>query len=460
VEKEFELTITSGAENYQIFQQENGFAKITLKGNFTAKKEFLDENAKVVVHLIDEDNAGALVIPPVTAQVNGNEWSATFNAPAGGLYAIRTYLRSDVRDERTGDAVHHIGVGDIYLIAGQSNAEGHSKRGINDPVSMQVHMFGLNKKWDIASHPLSDCTGSEYKCFKDRTLVAYHTPWLQFAKIVISKVGYPIGLLPSAIGGVPLSVFDKREDGKLYDDMMEIVKNAGGKIKGVLWYQGCSDCNPQRSVTYFERFKYVCDEMRKELKFDVPIITVQLNKQTWFSDLANIPAAGENWATVREAQRKAAHEIKDVYIVPSIDLQLCDTIHNQPYSNMVIAERCAHVALKYIYGKNNPCESPDIEKAVLVESNKVKLYFNNVYDAIVTDYYSLTLPFEVKDANGKQGVISYDCAGDNTITLQFENDIVLPATIGCTKFTESGFVPYDCATRLPILCFANVEIEK
>ena len=47
MEKEFELTITSGAENYQIFQQENGFTKITLKGNFTAKKEFLDETKRL-----------------------------------------------------------------------------------------------------------------------------------------------------------------------------------------------------------------------------------------------------------------------------------------------------------------------------------------------------------------------------------------------------------------------------
>lgn len=460
MEKEFYLTITSGAENYQIFQQENGFATITLKGDFYAKEEFFDKNSKVVVHLIDENNAGAFVIPPVLAEVDGNKWSATFDAPAGGLYTIRTYFRSDVRDERTGDVIHHIGVGDIYLIAGQSNAEGHSKRGIYDPVSMQVHMYGLNKKWDIASHPLSDCTGSEYKCFKDRGLVAYHTPWLQFAKIINSKVNYPIGLLPSAIGGVPLSVFDKREDGKLYDDMMEIVKNAGGKIKGVLWYQGCSDCREGLCNTYFERFKYVCGEVRKELGYDVPFITVQLNKQTYFADVSNYQIAGENWITVREAQRKAAHEIKDVYVAPSNDLALCDTIHSQPYSNMVIAERCAHMALKYLYGKNNPCEAPDVTKAVLIDGKYVQLYFDNVYDSISTDYYSLTLPFEVKDVIGKQGCINYECPGDNTIILEFKNDITLPAKIGCTRYTESGFVPYDNATRLPILSFADVPIEK
>ncbi len=453
----FNLKINSGAENYQIFQHQNGFAQITLRGTVFMCEEIREANARVVVHLIDE-NSSSLVIPPVVAEINGNDWCATLDAPIGGLYTIRTFLRSAIRDERTGDIISHIGVGDIYLIAGQSNAEGHTKRGISDPVSMQVHMFRLNGKWDIASHPLSDCTGSKYNCFKDRKFVGYHTPWLQFAKLVNSKVGYPIGLLPSAIGGVPLSVFDKREDGKLFDDMMEIVRAAGGKIKGILWYQGCSDCNENLCGTYFERFKYICGEIRKELGFEVPIITVQLNKQTYLSNIANINAAGENWAIVREAQRKAAKEIEKVYIVPSIDLQLCDTIHNQPYSNMVIAERCANIALKHIYGGNNPCEAPDIEKAVLIDKKKVALYFNNVYDAIATDFYSLSLPFEVKDENGKQGIVDYECTGDNRIILEFEKEITLPAVVGCTKLTESGFVPYDYTTRLPILCFNNVEI--
>lgn len=39
------------------------------------------------------------------------------------------------------DTIHHIGVGDLYVIAGQSNAAGYGKDSIYNPSEIEVHLL-------------------------------------------------------------------------------------------------------------------------------------------------------------------------------------------------------------------------------------------------------------------------------------------------------------------------------
>ena len=126
----------------------------------------------------------------------------------------------------------------------------------------------------------------------------------------------------------------------------------------------------------------------------------------------------------------------------------------------MIGERLANVALHHIYGKTILCDAPDIEGAYLKDADTVCLQFENVYDAIATDYYfAEALPFVLEDAAGKHYLKDYTCPGDNTILLHFKEPIVLPAKIGCIKYSESGFMPYDLATRLPVIPFKDLMIS-
>ena len=450
------VAIEKGPQNWQILQQKDGFADVSLAGTIEILEEIMEKSPRVVVQLLDE-NSGANMIPPVITEIINGRWQTSFLAPLGGLYTIRTFLRYGERDMLRGDIISHIGVGDLYLIAGQSNAEGNGKNSVYDPISDKVHVLKLNGRWDIASHPLNDNTDSKYGRY---IAVGYHTPWLQFAKILNARLGYPIGLIPSAQGGVPLSFWDKSENGELFDDMMDIVKIAGGRIKGILWYQGCNDTGSKaKRTTYFTRFKKVCGDIRNTLNDTIPFLTVQLNKTTYFGN-ADREEIATQWADIREAQRKAMHEIENVYMVPSIDLTVCDTIHNSSFSNLVIGERIANTALHYIYGQSVLCDAPDIESAYLKDTKTVCLVFKNVYDAIATDYYFAdALPFVMESENKKYYIKDYTCPGNNTILLRFQQDVTLPATIGCTKYSESGFMPYDLATRLPIIPFSDVNVD-
>ena len=237
------VIIEQGPQNWQILQQKNGFAQAQLSGSVLVESwDLACEDAVVILRVLDE-NTNARVTAPVLVKPIDGKWSATLEIPAGGPYRIESYFRYNQFGEKRGDRRFHIGVGDVYVIAGQSNAAGNGKDAVDDPISMDVHMFRMSGTWDIASHPIHDGTDAQFPLSQDRTQ-AGHSPWLTFGKTLAKNLGYPIGLIPTAVGGVPLSMWDRAVDGCLFDNMLEIVRQAGGEVKGILWYQGCSDTSP------------------------------------------------------------------------------------------------------------------------------------------------------------------------------------------------------------------------
>lgn len=89
------------------------------------------------------------------------------------------------------------------------------------------------------------------------------------------------------------------KDGDLYLNMIEKIHQTGGKYAGILWYQGCSDTNPEPASQYLEHFRAYAEAVRAELGCEIPIFTMQLNRQiNGIND--------ECWGIVRDAQANVA----------------------------------------------------------------------------------------------------------------------------------------------------------
>lgn len=453
--------IEKGPQNWQILQQENGFATVTLAGSVVVEDEIAATEDPVVVIRVTDENTNARVAGPFIAKPRNWKWEAEIQIPAGGPYKIETYLRYHVYCELRGDRIFHIGVGDVYLIAGQSNAVGVGKDSVNDPVSPDVHMFRLCGHWDMASHPLHDSTDTLFPLSRERCQTG-HSPWLNFGKLLARHLGYPIGLIPGTKGGIPLTDWDRSEGGPFFDNALKILAASGtGKIKGILWYQGCNDaCEEHLRDTYYERFVRVCADFRSTFGADLPILTVQLNKvvSTKNSGTEN---GGYGFSLVREAQRRAMHELAHVYMVPSVDLMVCDGIHNGAPANMVIGERLANVALHYLYGKPILCDAPDIDRAVQEGPKTVTLYFNHVYDMIWGDLNQTEkLMFSLTDEAGRITPCDYNCPGGNCFRLEFDREIAGDAVLSCDGYNDTGLMPYDIFTYLPIIPFHGVKVIR
>lgn len=453
------VIITKGPQNWQILQQKNGYAEIELEGVISLDSNLFEyPDWHIIIRVVDEIS-NARILPPIKVRPEDNFWCAKFNIPTGGPYRIETLFRFNRHGEKSGDRILHLGVGDVFVIAGQSNAMGVGKDHIIDEPSINVHMFRYSGNWDIATHPLNDSTNSKFDLTIEGAQVG-NSPWIAFAKKLNKALGYPIGLIPSAVGGIPLANWDRAEDGKHFANMLEIVKKSGSEIKGVLWYQGCNDADSGLGNTYFERFKRVVRDFENEFYDNIPILTVQLNKIVCTKEM-DANKRSENYAELRAAQLRAKNEIENVYIVPSIDQMVCDGIHNTSGACVVIGERVANIALKYIYGKQIICDAPEIVGAYKENEYTVSLEFKNVYDCIFADLNRTeTLMFRMKDANGKTAPIDYKCNGGNTMTLIFDREIKGEAYIDCSGYNETSLMPYDLYSYLPVIPFGKIKIEE
>lgn len=177
------VIIEKGPSNWQILQQKDGFAEITLSGRAASE----GEDCQISIHVYDENDRTDVISPVYVSLDARGRWNAKLKVPAGGMYSIATYLRKGERDALRGDGIFHLGIGDVYVIAGQSNAFGTSKDNIEDRISENVHLFRLNGTWDIATHPLHDSTGAIFPELYNES--AFHSPWLAFARLISEKTG-------------------------------------------------------------------------------------------------------------------------------------------------------------------------------------------------------------------------------------------------------------------------------
>ena len=449
-----DVFIDYGLCDWEIKQNHNGFSEINVGGRYEFKKESDGEeiptnNPQVMVRVVNEETDEPITEWSKAASDSG-KWNISLKIPIGGPYRLSTILKfydnSDWWIERnpSGDDIHHFCVGDIYLIAGQSNAVGVGRGVLTDSPVMGVHVLRNCKKWDIATNPFYRKRG-------------FHGPFLSFAKYLKKSLNCPIGLIPCAYGGSQLCDWLKTESGHWYDEMIKVITSNHIDIKGILWYQGCSDAAWGDPTDYLERFKQLVENVRCDLNNKMPIITFQLNRHT---DDAN-KETDDNYDYVRECQRRAAREISDVFIVPTIDSgKLTDGIHNSRAANVLLGERAALLALNIIYNKGLDFFAPDIESARLVAENTVKLEFSHVSDCLMAFHVAASdLPIMVEDVNGVNQITDYDIT-KNTILLYLKNKVQGKCTVKCQYGRNPKGYIQDIGKQMPILCFSNMVVEE
>ena len=249
------VVLTQGPMDWQIVQQdEHGHGRLEIGGRWA-----IDVPGRVEVRLVREDTSA-----PVSASLDwqGAEtrddgtWSATLESiPAGGLYRLETRVSAvdapAYEWSCRGDMRHFLGVGDLWVIAGQSNSAGYGRDAVEDPPELGVHVFRNSGKWSVAAHPLNESTDTAHPVNREGANPG-HSPYLAFAKAVRRETGVPIGLVQTALGGSPLSQWNPTEPGDsvLFDNMIHCVGLVGGGVRGILWYQGESDGGPGIADTY------------------------------------------------------------------------------------------------------------------------------------------------------------------------------------------------------------------
>jgi hypothetical protein len=164
----------------------------------------------------------------------------------------------------------------IYLLIGQSNMAGRGVvEAIDTITNPNIWMFNKEEKWVPAKEPLAF----------DKPAVVGVGPGFAFAKeILAAGKNITVCLVPSAVGGSRIDVwkpgaYDESTKTHPYDDAIRRIKAAmlSGELKGIIWHQGESDTNPERTATYETKLRELIQRFRTELnKPDLPFIVGEI----------------------------------------------------------------------------------------------------------------------------------------------------------------------------------------
>ena len=443
------VRITYGVSSWQVFARKNGQALVTLGGSYRREQGSIKagiRSATPVVRLVRESD-NSLVYNWVAAHtVTDDTWEAEIVIPAGGLYRVETCL--DTVSEKTGehwmfrgDIRTHIGCGDVFVIAGQSNAAGYGKGVAFDAPDMRVHVKRNSGVWDMATHPLNDSTDA-YDCPNAPMSILGTSPFLSFGKRHADYTGCPVGLLPTAQGGTSIKLWDPR-GGILFKNMISKIQRLDN-VTGILWYQGCTDAMNGEAEGYFDSFLRLVNATRRILKWDIPFYTFQIN--AYLADKNNA-----DWGIVKEAQRRAAREIPGVYLLPTTGFDLADDIHNSALSNVRLGEQLADLV-------NRDVKAPDLESAH-IENGNIVLKFSNVAGKLYKrDQTAYGSGFKIEDEAGEVPACDIRTLED-TIILKPSRPLGGSAFISYEyEATPAPFPIMDDVTYLSVIPFYKVKI--
>ena len=424
------VEIITGLQDWQVLQRHEGKAKATLKGRWELEKGLCRDWWKRLRSRLPESISSS----------SWWGWRADITLPQGGPYRLETSL--DAVSKATGehwmfrgDIRVHIGVGDVFCMAGQSNAAGYAKGLAFDPPDVRVHLQRNSGKWDMAAHPMNDATDAA-DCVNAPMSVTGTSPFLSFGRRYADYTGLPVGLVQAAQGGSPMARWDRRRNGDLYRNMAAKIQAAGG-VRAILWYQGCADADQENAAAYADSFARMAEDTRRELGWEIPFFTFQLNRYETQPDAAA-------WGKIKEIQRQAALNLEKVWILPTAGIPQGDEIHSSAAGNVMLGEMLARQAHGALNG-GPAFEAPDVTEARM-EGEKIRLTFRNTN-------------FQLTDEQGENAVQNV-AAQENELWLTPGRPVVGKAYLsyGAHPQGPEGCI-VDAQTYLPILAFDHVEVS-
>ena len=365
----------------------------TLKEPVASRVYQRDINGQAEIAIVPAE-ADAKVLDATLSGPNMRQATARFadgklaGIPVGGPYTVSCRVQVGNKPP-TGVTVGPIFVGDLWVLAGQSNMQGVGDLIDVTPPHSRVMMLGMDGTWKPAEEPLHWMVDSpdpvhsgDPKTRAERSEREHKTRTrgaglgLPFAAALSDATGVPIGLLICAHGGTSMEQWSpsRKDDGgrSLYGSMMRMFRLAGGKVKGVLWYQGEADASARYSGRYARTFASFIQAVRDDFgQPELPFYYVQLSRF--------VSAAGdvEGWNTVREAQRRLPERVPNTAVVSVIDLELDDAIHVGTQGLKRAGQRLARIAERELFGQLG-ATTPTLDSVARGPRNTLVVRFKGV----------------------------------------------------------------------------------
>ncbi|QJW92227.1 DUF11 domain-containing protein [Spirosoma taeanense] len=223
----------------------------------------------------------ARFVPLVVGQGNVTAWTPLDRLPASsafrGMVAVTSgWYRLDVRakaDTTVLDVAHvnRVGVGEVFIIAGQSNVFGGFER---VPSAEEDRVSCIDFRQDSLSEQLLPL---QFSHVSYGTSIGPSQPphlWGILGDRLVRKLNVPILFLGAALGGTSSEQWRRSAEGNIGPTPNDAVYRRLGAVllhyvtrtgaRAVLWHQGESDLSTSTQV-YYDNIRYVIEKSRQQL---------------------------------------------------------------------------------------------------------------------------------------------------------------------------------------------------
>ena len=368
------MNITHGLLNGQVLQRDrNNQGNARIRGTCRS-------NGQVELRVLKKGK----VLRGHTWTPSGEAGSRRFDARlenlrAGGPYRIELRIH-DGKNTPEEIAIDDIFVGDVWMLAGQSNMQGLGNMEDAPRPHPMVRAFYMRDEWGQANEPLHfleegvDIVHNGYGDGPNRPprsklsamrrhLLKGVSPGLGFGRAMWKRTGVPQGLVACAHGGTSLAMWSpelcEKRGASLYGAMMKRYEKLGQPVAGVLWYQGESDTDtPQQAENYTANMKKLIEAVRRDTgQAQLPWVIVQLGR---FASRDKKP-----WNHIQEQQRQLPNVVTFLDVVPAVDLELDDSIHIGGKAQQLLGVRLARVANHLVH------QSPGVKPSITLKAVNV-----------------------------------------------------------------------------------------
>lgn len=305
-----ELTLTAPLEHQVVQRSSPGKGMLRIAGEWM--EDIPEKDAVIEVRFVGEK--GTIGWQRIGGSIAGRKLSGWLEAPAGGWWTLEVRIIREGRELAQG-RVGHVGVGEVFVVAGQSNSANHGEEKQTTRTGLVATFDGT--AWRLADDPQPGASGGG----------GSFLPPLGDA--LAQKLGVPVGFVACGIGATSVREWlpkgatfphpptienrvEKRPDGlwmskgAAYETLIQRMKSLGPRgFRAVLWHQGESDANqkdPTRTLPgdlYREYLETIIRESRRGMGWEVP----------WFVAQASYHVPGDEGSDdIRAAQASLAHD--------------------------------------------------------------------------------------------------------------------------------------------------------
>ena len=311
--------------------------------------------------------------------------------PVGGPYTV-TINKQVFQD---------IYVGDLWILAGQSNMQGVgwlTKEDEEYQGDERIRTFYMQDEWGVARHRLHrpwlavDKVHTEVikaSPGKEPEKVGVG-PGLSFAQHMEEYTKVPQGVICCAHGGTTMAQWNPEiakdgPDKSLFAAMVRRFKVNGSHVRGMFWYQGCSEAMAHLNEIFFSNMQRFVAATRAEMGM-IPIVQVQIGNIT----VVEREHWDRTWTDIREQQRTMSDEFPLFDTISAISMATDDAVHLSSDSQKSIGKTAAESMYALMMDDKEFLLAPKykshkVYSAWMEEYTIIDVEYENVYGELQAD---------------------------------------------------------------------------